>query len=83
MNEGISKDNVERKKKFQGGCLWKEDFLHGRNGTNQKKQQVGLSEQVDFSKDMQLWRFKEIKCFVPIIMKDETMKDDDWWKFKE
>ena len=26
----------------QGGCLWKEDFLRGHNGTDQKKQQVGL-----------------------------------------
>ena len=31
---------------------------------------------------MRLWRFKEIKRYVPIIMEDETMKVDDWWKFK-
>ena len=109
LNEGISKDNVERKKKFQrpirtvtkaefiifhalligasvhseqGGCLWKEDFLRGNNSKNQKKQRVGLSDQVDFSKYMRFWRFKEIKPYIPIIMEDETMKDDDWWKFK-
>ena len=38
----------------QGGWLWKEDSLLGINSKNWKKQQVGLSEQVDFSKYMRL-----------------------------
>ena len=67
----------------QGVRLWKEDSLLGINGKNEKKQRVGLSEKVDFSKYMRLWRFKEIKRYVPIIMEDETMKEsDDWWRFK-
>ena len=39
---------------------------------------------VDFGKYMKLWRFKEIKYFVPQIMEDEELKEkgDDWWKFK-
>ena len=57
-------------------------LFRSNNSKNHKKQRKGLSDQVDFSKYMRLWRFKEIKRYVPIIMEDETMKDDDWWKFK-
>ena len=34
---------------------------------------------------MKWWQFKQIKYFVPIVMKDTTMRDDgvDWWKFKD
>ena len=33
---------------------------------------------------MKEWRFKEIKQFVPQVMEDESMKeDDDWWQFKK
>ena len=32
---------------------------------------------------MKLWRFKEIKLFIPSIMEDEDLKEtDDWWKAK-
>ena len=56
----------------------------GANCKNEKKQHAGLSEKVDFSKYITLWRFKDIKQYVPIItMEDETMKEsDDWWRFK-
>ena len=39
---------------------------------------------VDFGKYMKLWRFKEIKHFVPQLMEDKDLKEegDDWWKFK-
>ena len=47
-----------------------------------KKVKRGLSEQVDFSKYMRLWRFKEIERCIPLIMEDKNKKDnDDWWRF--
>ena len=62
----------------QGVRLWREDMF-GKS----KKTKRGLSEQVDFSKYMRLWRFKEIKRYVPLIMEDVSRKhNDDWWRFK-
>ena len=44
---------------------------------------VCLFEKVDFSKYMRLWRFKEIKRYIPITMEGNTIKEcDDWWRFK-
>lgn len=61
----------------QGVRLWREDMF-GKS----KKVKRGLSEQVDFSKYMRLWRFKEIKRYIPLIMEDKNKKDnDDWWRF--
>ena len=32
---------------------------------------------------MKLWRFKQIKDIIPMIMEDKELEDiDDWWKLK-
>jgi len=33
---------------------------------------------------MKEWRFKEIKMFMPKVMEDESIREeDDWWRFKK
>ena len=65
--------------------------VHGKQGTElwsktngvQKRRRT-LSSGIDFGEYMKEWRFKEIKHFVPQVMEDESMKeDDDWWRFKK
>ena len=42
-----------------------------------------MSEFSDFGQHMKLWRFKEIKQYIPQIMEDESIKEnDDWWRYK-
>ena len=62
---------------IQKDRLWKKDSLCGIFSNNNKKQQVGLSEQVDFSKFMRLWGFKGIKRKISSIMDNGIMKEDD------
>ena len=49
-----------------------------------KKVRKKLSTNADFDTYMKLWRFKELRAFVPKIMEDHTLKEegDDWWRFK-
>ena len=49
-----------------------------------KKVRKKLSSNADFGRYMKLWRFKELRAFVPKIMEDITLKSkgDDWWRFK-
>ena len=63
----------------QGEKLWKD------NRGNHKKKRRGLSNDVDFGKYLKWWRFKQIKFFIPFVMEDTDMKDNDvdWWKFKK
>jgi len=33
---------------------------------------------------MKEWRFKEMKMFMPKVMEDESIREeDDWWRFKK
>ena len=49
---------------------------------SKKKQKKSLSQNIDYGNYMKLWRFKEIKSFVPEIMVDAERKErDDWWRF--
>jgi len=43
-----------------------------------------LFSDVDFGKYMKWWRFKQIKHYIPLVMEDTKMKEEDvdWWKFK-
>ena len=54
--------------------------------TDEKKNKVRtkLSTNANFGKYMKLWRFKELRAFIPKIMEDRTLKEkgDDWWQFK-
>ena len=63
------------------GELWNEDeYRRGRNG---KRFRRGLSKRVNFGDYMKLWRFKQIKDIIPMIMEDKELEDiDDWWKLK-
>ena len=65
----------------QGVKLWNEDeYRRGRNG---KRVRRGLSKRVNFGDYMKLWRFKQIKDIIPMIMEDKELEDiDDWWKLK-
>ena len=62
----------------QGAMLWKDARKNAKNNRE------GLSGDPDFGKFMKWWRFKQIKFFIPIVMEDTTMRDDDvdWWQFK-
>jgi len=44
----------------------------------------GLSFDVDFSKYMKWWRLKKFKNYIPLVMEDTEMKEEDvdWWKSK-
>ena len=63
----------------QGAMLWKDDRK------NMKKRRKGFYGDIDFGKNVKWWRFKQIKYFVPIVMEDATMRDEDvdWWHFKD
>ena len=61
--------------------------LHSKKGTalwpkkNAKRRSLAAS--VDYGEWMKEWRFKEIKQYIPAIMEDATMKEeDDWYRFK-
>ena len=62
---------------------------NGQNlwNTNEKKNEKvrkRLSAKADFGTYITLWRFKELRAFVPKIMEDHSLKEegDDWWRFK-
>ena len=58
--------------------------LWNTNETKNKKERKKLSSNADFGTYIKLWRFKELRAFVPKKMKDDTLKEegDDWWRFK-
>ena len=42
-----------------------------------------FANKIDYGKYMKVWRFKELKMYIPKVMEDEGLKEtDDWWKFK-
>ena len=49
-----------------------------------KRRKSGLSKGVDFNDYMKLWRFKQIKHYLPFIFENLELKDkdDDWWRWK-
>ena len=65
--------------------------VHGKQGTELWSKTNGvlkkrrtLSSGIDFGKYMKEWRFKEIKMFMPKVMEDESIREeDDWWRFKK
>ena len=65
--------------------MWKDPTNIHINCKKKKSRHRRFSEQVDFGKYMKLWRFKQIKLFIPFIMVDENMKSegDDWYKCKQ
>ena len=54
----------------QGTELWSKT-----NGVPKIRQTLSLG--IDFGKYMKEWRFKEIKQFVPIVVGDELIKEED------
>ena len=61
-----------------GQNLWNTNYM------NNTKVRAKLSTNADFGQYMKLWRFKELRAFIPKIMEDHTLKEqgDDWWQFK-
>ena len=54
------------------------------NETKNKKVRKKLSKNVDFGTYMKLWRFKELRAFIPKIMEDHTLNEegDGQWQFQ-
>ena len=65
-----------------GEKLWNND--DSTFGKRTKKKRKRFAMQTDFGKYMKVWRFKEIKFYIPKIMQDAKLKEkkDDWWRFK-
>ena len=60
-----------------GEQLWSSDSQHSN-----KKRRKGISSRTDFGRFMKLWRFKQIRQYLPGMMEDEEKKESDpWWKF--
>ena len=61
---------------INGESLW-------HDNTRNPKSKKGMMEFSDFGVHMKLWRFEEIKQYVPQVMEYVSLKEvDDWWKYK-
>ena len=69
-----------------GSCVFAQSrkYLCCTNEIKNTKVRKKLSSNADFRAYMKLWRFKELRTFLPKIKEDITLKEegDDWWQFK-
>lgn len=61
----------------RGEPLWRKEYYRNQS----KRAKRGVSETNDFGEYMKLWRFEQIKTYIPEVMEDENLKGkDDWWR---
>ena len=65
-----------------GSCVFAQSGqnLWNTNDIKNTKVRKKLSSNADFGTWMKLWRFKELRAFIPKIMEDIALKEerDDW-----